>query len=161
MSTFHGMPVQEAKATVYLRATKADGGVKGDPLRCRWANAAHRMYGGLAAFFRTVAYIEIEPGKIVRFEPKVEQRGKFVSAGKKSFYRKSLADFDVVGDMPEATLVFGPVKPGRTLKARSAENKARIDIRPSRPKNVLNTGTRNGKQPVAAARGNYNPAKHK
>lgn len=150
-STFHGLPVLEAEGQIYLRAVEEDGGEPGDPIGCRWARAAHRMYGGLAAFFRTVAYIEIEPGEIRRFavSPKV---------------RKLIENFDETGEMPSGTFLFGPVTGRRTLDARRAENRRLAD--PDRKPHVsrkLATGTGNGRTPAVTtrARGGYVPALHR
>ena len=149
-TTFHGLPVKEAEASIYLRVTEADGGIPGDPFHCAWAEASHRMYDGMAAFFRTVAYIEIEPGVITR-----------VAVPKEA--RKHIETFDKTGVMPSGTFVFKPVAPHRTLEARAADNRQRHDpTRPPHAKRKLNTGTGNGKPAtVYAARGGYVPTQHK
>lgn len=168
MSTFHGLPVQEAQANIYLRAVEEDGGTPGDPFACRWANAAHRMYGGLAAFFRTVAFIEVQPGVVMRFAPKVQlPDGTLVNAGKRSAYRHGIDQFDETGVMPNVdALVFGPHP--RPLSARSAENARRHEAaraagakRPPRERHRTSTGTGNGQPATAVARGGYIPSQHR
>ena len=101
--------MNEAHASLYLRVFASDDGVKGDPLNCKWACAARRMYGGMALFFRTVAYIELEPGVLTRFAVPKEVRSQ-------------IEQFDKTGVMPSGTFEFHPTQGSQTLAAKHTRN---------------------------------------
>lgn len=139
---WRGMVMREAVEPTMVRAVEQDGGTPGDPGDCRFQHALQRTFPGcMAAVYRTVTLVETEPGVVTRYQNSAELRA-------------AIEDFDRTGVMPAGTFRLLPVPAGRTLEARSHENRVRGDHRPRRPRRVANTGIGNGKPP-RIGRGHY------
>ena len=106
---FGGLPVVDAKHGLRIFATKYDIGLakRKDPTNCVWAKACRRLYGSkIVAFFRTVAYIELQDSKgNLRVERFMLTRPTI----------RSIASFDRTGKVDPAGYNLLPPSPRRTM----------------------------------------------